>query len=230
MAVNNLNTGVGIQPTIVDAKGDLIAATANDAVNRLAVGTNGQVLVADSGETTGLKWNDPGTVGGLVHINTTSFSAVASQNINNIFSATYDSYKIYLTFTTASSADNAVYIKLRASGTDASTNYVWGYPSITIGGSVSSFNGSAQTTGFIVTTMDAGTSGYSHSSEITFNNPFAAGFTSGQINFAARNTSGVFIGAAGAMVHETATSYDGINIIASAGNITGQCVVLGVRK
>jgi trimeric autotransporter adhesin len=92
MAVNNLNTGVGIQPTIVDAKGDLIAATANDAVNRLAVGTNGQVLVADSGETTGLKWNNPGTVGGLVHINTTSFSAVASQSINDVFSATYDNY------------------------------------------------------------------------------------------------------------------------------------------
>jgi hypothetical protein len=46
----------GIQPTIVDAKGDLIAATAADTVNRLAVGTNGQSLVAASGQTTGLKW------------------------------------------------------------------------------------------------------------------------------------------------------------------------------
>jgi hypothetical protein len=73
MAVNNLNTpGVGIQPSIVDAKGDLIAGTAADAVSRLAAGTNGHVLVADSGETTGLKWNNPGTVGGLVHINTTT--------------------------------------------------------------------------------------------------------------------------------------------------------------
>lgn len=45
-----------IQNTIVDAKGDLIAATAADTPARLAVGTNGQVLTADSAEATGLKW------------------------------------------------------------------------------------------------------------------------------------------------------------------------------
>ena len=45
-----------IQNTIVDAKGDLIAATAADTPARLAVGTNGHVLTADSAEATGLKW------------------------------------------------------------------------------------------------------------------------------------------------------------------------------
>ena len=42
--------------SIVDAKGDLIAATAADTVSRLAVGTNGQVLTADSTAATGMKW------------------------------------------------------------------------------------------------------------------------------------------------------------------------------
>jgi trimeric autotransporter adhesin len=46
----------GIQPTIVDAKGDLIAATAADTPARLAVGANDTVLTADSAEATGLKW------------------------------------------------------------------------------------------------------------------------------------------------------------------------------
>ncbi len=50
----------GIQPTIVDAKGDLIAATAADTVNRLAVGSNDQVLVADSSASTGLAWKSYG--------------------------------------------------------------------------------------------------------------------------------------------------------------------------
>jgi hypothetical protein len=46
----------GIQPTLADAKGDIIAATAADTFTRLAVGSNGQVLTADSAEATGLKW------------------------------------------------------------------------------------------------------------------------------------------------------------------------------
>jgi hypothetical protein len=45
-----------IQNAIVDAKGDLIGATAADTPARLAVGTNGQILTADSTAATGLAW------------------------------------------------------------------------------------------------------------------------------------------------------------------------------
>jgi len=48
-----------IQNSIVDAKGDLIGATAADTPARLAVGTNGQVLTADSTAATGLAWATP---------------------------------------------------------------------------------------------------------------------------------------------------------------------------
>jgi hypothetical protein len=40
----------------IDAKGDLLAGTADNTISRLAVGTNGQVLTADSTAATGLKW------------------------------------------------------------------------------------------------------------------------------------------------------------------------------
>jgi hypothetical protein len=50
-----------IQNAIVDAKGDLIGATAADTPARLAVGANGTVLTADSTAATGLAWT---TVGG----------------------------------------------------------------------------------------------------------------------------------------------------------------------
>ena len=45
-----------IQNAIVDAKGDLIAASAADTPARLAVGNNGEGLVADSSTSTGLRY------------------------------------------------------------------------------------------------------------------------------------------------------------------------------
>jgi hypothetical protein len=54
-----LDASAAIQPTIVDAKGDIIAATAADTVARVAVGSNGQVLTADSAQAAGVKWATP---------------------------------------------------------------------------------------------------------------------------------------------------------------------------
>jgi hypothetical protein len=42
--------------TAIDAKGDLIAGTGADTFDRLAVGNNGETLVADSSTTTGLRY------------------------------------------------------------------------------------------------------------------------------------------------------------------------------
>ena len=52
----NVAAAGGILKTTVDAKGDILAATADNTVARLAVGTNDKVLTADSSEATGLKW------------------------------------------------------------------------------------------------------------------------------------------------------------------------------
>lgn len=53
----------GIALSLLDAKGDIIAATAADTAARLAAGTNGQVLTAQSGQTTGLQWATHDTTG-----------------------------------------------------------------------------------------------------------------------------------------------------------------------
>jgi hypothetical protein len=54
---NDARLSAGIPATLLDAKGDLIVASAADTAARLAVGgTNGHVLTVDSAETLGVKW------------------------------------------------------------------------------------------------------------------------------------------------------------------------------
>lgn len=56
---NILNTSVA--KSLVDAKGDLVSATADNTPARIAVGTDGKFLTADSTQSTGLNWADVST-------------------------------------------------------------------------------------------------------------------------------------------------------------------------
>jgi hypothetical protein len=111
-----------VAKSIVDAKGDLIAATAADTVSRLAVGANGTVLTADSAEATGMKWAAAASSGGLVFLDRQTFSAVSSYSLTSKFSATYDNYKIMLRITDA--GGGVIWARMRSSTTDnTSSNY-----------------------------------------------------------------------------------------------------------
>jgi hypothetical protein len=75
-----------IQNTIVDAKGDLITATGSDVPARLAVGNNGDTLLADSSTSTGLRWQGNFAAGknkiinGDFAINQRAFSSTTTYN------------------------------------------------------------------------------------------------------------------------------------------------------
>ncbi len=69
-----------IQNAIVDAKGDLISATAADTPARLAVGTDGQVLIADSTASTGIKWGASPTAG---FVGCTAYKITTTQSLAN---------------------------------------------------------------------------------------------------------------------------------------------------
>jgi hypothetical protein len=66
----------------------------------------------------------PASSTGLVLINATSFSAQSSANINNVFSSTYESYRIIVEATAANNAN--VFFRFRSGTTDLSTGYYGG--------------------------------------------------------------------------------------------------------
>lgn len=112
----------GIPPTIVDAKGDLIAATAADTVARLAVGTNGYVLTAASGEATGVKWAAVPTGIGRTDAGNTSTALTIDWSANPAQKATLTDN---CTFTFSNPTTGGVYILELAQDATGSRTVTW---------------------------------------------------------------------------------------------------------
>ena len=163
---------------------------------------------------------------GLVLLNTTSFSAVASQSVNDVFSATYDNYKIIIAGTNASS--DSFNFRLRVSGTDSTGSDYWyaqsfivsnsGTQSATIGENQTSFN-----------FQEFGQAGALADIEIA--NVFKAQAT--MLTYNVSSSRGTSAGAQRAFMgtgsHEQATSYTGFTFFSPV-NMTGSVSVYGYNK
>jgi hypothetical protein len=107
-----------VPATIVDAKGDIIAASAADTVARLAVGANDTVLTADSTAATGLKWATPSS-GGMTLISTTSLTGANTINITSIPSTFNNLQLVIRNYKPAFDGD---YLNIRVNN-DSNTRY-----------------------------------------------------------------------------------------------------------
>lgn len=216
-----------IQNAIVDAKGDLIAATAADTPARLAVGTNGQVLTADSSEATGLKWASA-SAGALTLIATQSLSGVTSQSLNSVFSSTYQNYLIV--FSAYAATESIPSMKLRASGTDNSSGYYCstGMTNWITGASNTAYSNNSTAWDQRPLGLLDTSSGSVAGMAMTLFSPYESKKTAYTGVFMdariAGNGSGHTAG-----VHNTATSYDGFTIINSS-NMTGTVRVYGLAN
>jgi hypothetical protein len=107
-----------IQNAIVNAKGDIIGASANDTPAITSVGANGTVLTASSGAATGLAWSVPAF--NLVYSG--SFSGATTHTFDGVFTSDYDNYKVIVFLEAVASANTDIGFGLRQSGV-GSINY-----------------------------------------------------------------------------------------------------------
>ena len=161
---------------------------------------------------------------GLVLLNTTSFSGVSSQAVNP-FSATYDAYKIVLTLT-AASGNPTMTFRMRDGATDKTTGiyYFGGVNSTVNTSSVGAYRATGATAWTIGDMVSSGAPRYFTVMDIV--NPFTATITKATYQGFYANASDNFGYFVSSFIDDS-VSYNGFNIIASTGTITGKVVTYG---
>lgn len=161
---------------------------------------------------------------GLVLLNTTSFSAVASQSITSVFSSTYDNYRIVCDFIGSTGTNNNM--RLRTASDDTSANYMRQYiysASTTVAGARSN----SQTT-WLLGDHD-GTNRTVNVIDLIA--PNLAQVTGG-VHFASMfyNSSTANAWLQNGLGHNSSTQFTGFTIYPSSGTITGTVSVYGYNK
>jgi hypothetical protein len=162
---------------------------------------------------------------GYVHLDTRTFSAVTSFSFpNGSFSSVFDAYKITLVHESGSTPQ-AISMRLRASGVDASTTNYRHMSFSAVPGSTFAINTNANQVNMYPGSRTLGFS------DITIMNPFKASRT-----FYALQT-GTFLDSASEANYQTDqglftlnTVFDSLSIIASTGNFSGYAQLYGLRK
>jgi hypothetical protein len=171
----------------------------------------------------GSSWADPTANPTLVFLGSDTFSAVASESIDNVFSADYANYMVVLNATSASDNEASVTLRVRASGSDLTTNtyevgeyFVGAGRTVTAGSTNSSLTSSMR---LGLTQVGSGFGG-----QITLSNPFTATNTK-IFQYGAGGTLAITAG-----IVTNTVSYDGFTISVASGTITGTFSVYGINE
>jgi hypothetical protein len=186
------------------------------------IGVTGTATIPQIETYTGSAWQTPY---GMTLVAKASFTSATTMSLNNVFSSNYENYKIVYKGN-GSTANQPFYMRLRASGTDAITNYFYGGTDV-----VYNTGGSSTRVGNGVTFWAVGQ--YSNDADsrtgmwMDINNPFVAGMTS--MGYVGNFNGTVPFSVTGAGFHSTATSYDGFTMYPASGNASATIYVYGYR-
>jgi hypothetical protein len=183
-------------------------------------GTTGQVLKKTSNTDLDVEWGTASS--GLTLINTTSFSAVASQSVNNVFTSTYDNYRILCRFTDTASGGSNISLRMRVAGVDASGATTYKSQQADFDGSGSNIQ-RRNSDAMVISGSDT-TATQLNTWGLDIFSPALATATAVQSTGLSNNGSGYMRLAFGN--HAVATAYDGFTFF-SSGNMTGIVRVYG---
>lgn len=215
--------------TEITAAGDIIVGTGSGTFDNLPIGTTGQVLTADTTVSPyKVKWaTAAGGASGLNFISRTTFSGVASQAFDNVFTSSYYSYMAVIEYVYGATGSDDLQIQFRYAGPTTQTAGYYGssFQSVYTGGTsvLGSNNAAAGSLCDEVGTSPQGTTavihfnGVGNASEQPTYYGHASNFPgSGQQLFNAINT--------------TARTYTGFLLKSASSNITGAVSIYGLAK
>ena len=186
-------------------------------------GATGAVLTKQSSADYDTGWDLP-VNSGLVHIETQTVSAASAFNFSNdVFSATYDNYKIVLNM--VSSTGNFLAIRGRTSGSsNSNANYTFQF--LDIGGTgVSAARTTNQTSGRVASVSSTTiANGYVIDIFSPFTNT-ATTYSSRGYNSSSNASFNDYVGA-----FYNAAIFDSIEFLASTGTVTGKAILYGYKQ
>jgi len=230
MSTGRLGAGdTAVQPTIFDAKGDLLTATAADTPAIRTIGTNGHVLTADSTEATGMKWAAIPASGAFTLISTQTASDVATLTFDSVFTSTYTNYLlVYNGVRSTSGAPTAdLYFQLRYAGpTTQTSTYTYALSGAT--SASGAINVGAANQSQVILLRNLGSSSYKANGQMFIGDigsgsttPGATGQTSDPYGEEILNYF---------WTQNTGRTYTGFLISTSSGNINGTFTLYGLAK
>jgi len=204
--------------------GDTIYSSSGSTPARLGIGSTGNVLTVAGGVPT---WAPPAAAAsGLTFINKTTFTGVSSVSVpNDTFTTTYDNYKVILTVN-STSANAALSIRMRTSGTDnTSADYIGAMTGLSFQNVVNNNVSASATAWNLGTPQNGGTPRLQF--EMGFIRPKLVEISNLNIHGTAGDANGLVVGS---MWFNTATAFDAFTFLVASGTMAGTIRVYGYQN